>query len=100
MRPPVARSLARFRPRDRDELFLLVGGVCIVLLLLVVMKLAGEVAEGETLKFDGSILLALRDPHNPSVTIGPGWLPAPPLAFPPLGVPPVPGSRSWRLRDS
>ena len=74
MRRPVVRSLSRFRPRDRDELFLLVGGVCIVLLLLVVMKLAGEVAEGETLKFDRSILLALRDPHNPSVPIGPGWM--------------------------
>ena len=49
MRPRVARSLSRLRPRDRDELFLLVGGACIVLLLLVVIKLAGEVAEGETL---------------------------------------------------
>jgi undecaprenyl-diphosphatase len=74
MRPRVARSLARFKPRDRDELFLLVGGACIVLLLLVVIKLAGEVVEGETLKFDRSILLALRDPQNPSVPIGPGWL--------------------------
>ena len=35
MRPRLARSFARFKPRDRDELFLLVGGACLVLLLLV-----------------------------------------------------------------
>jgi undecaprenyl-diphosphatase len=74
MRPRAVRSLSRFRPRDRDELLLLVGGACIVLLLLVVIKLAGEVVEGETLKFDRSILLALRDPQNPAVPIGPAWL--------------------------
>lgn len=74
MRPRLARSFARFKPRDRDELFLLVGGACLVLLLLVVIKLAGEVAEGETLKFDRRILLALRDPQNPSTPIGPEWL--------------------------
>ena len=34
MRPRLARSFARFKPRDRDELFLLVGGACLVLLLL------------------------------------------------------------------
>ena len=73
-RPRLARSFARFKPRDRDELFLLVGGACLVLLLLVVIKLAGEVAEGETLKFDRRILLALRDPQNPSTPIGPEWL--------------------------
>jgi undecaprenyl-diphosphatase len=74
MRPRLGHWFARFRPRDREELFLLVGGACILLLVLVVIKLAGEVVEGETLKFDRSILLALRDPHNPSVPIGPGWL--------------------------
>ena len=38
------------------------------------IKLAGEVVEGETLKFDRRILLALRDPQNPSSPIGPEWL--------------------------
>ena len=74
MRSRLARWLARFRPRDRDELLLLVGGVFVLLLLLVVMKLAGEVLEGETLRFDKRILLALRDPRNPAVPVGPAWL--------------------------
>jgi undecaprenyl-diphosphatase len=74
MPPGLKRSMARFRPRDRDELLFLVGGACVLLLLLVVVKLAGEVGEGETLKFDERILLALRDPGNASVPIGPAWL--------------------------
>ena len=74
MRSRLERWLARFRPRDRDELLLLVGGVFVLLLLLVVMKLAGEVLEGETLRFDKRILLALRDPRNPAVPVGPAWL--------------------------
>jgi undecaprenyl-diphosphatase len=74
MRAGVRRSIARLRPRDRDELLFLVGGACVLLLLLLVLKLAGEVGEGETLEFDRRILLALRDSHNPSVPMGPPWL--------------------------
>lgn len=70
---PVFR-LARFKPRDRGELVLLAGGVVLLLLLLIVITLAGEVLEGETLKFDKRILLALRSPRDPSVPIGPPWL--------------------------
>ena len=70
---PVFR-LARFKPRDRGELVLLAGGVVLLLLLLIVITLAGEVLEGETLKFDKRILLALRNPRDPSVPIGPPWL--------------------------
>jgi undecaprenyl-diphosphatase len=66
--------LARIRTRDRGELALLTGAFVFLLLLLIVIKLAGEVVEGETLKFDQRILLALRDPQNPSVPIGPRWL--------------------------
>jgi undecaprenyl-diphosphatase len=36
--------------------------------------LAGEVREGETLTFDRSILLALRNPGNLADPIGPSWL--------------------------
>jgi undecaprenyl-diphosphatase len=74
MRGGVKRSIARFRPRDRDELLFLAGGACVLLLLLLVLKLAGEVGEGETLAFDKRILLALRDARNPSLPIGPAWL--------------------------
>jgi undecaprenyl-diphosphatase len=66
--------LARLKTRDRGELALLAGALVFVLLLLIFIKLAGEVLEGETLKFDQRILLALRDPQNPSVPVGPPWL--------------------------
>jgi undecaprenyl-diphosphatase len=68
------RWIARLKSRDRAELTLLAGGVLLLLLVIIVIKLAGEVLEGETLKFDKRILLALRDPANPSVPIGPSWL--------------------------
>lgn len=66
--------LGRVRPRDRGELTLLVS--CIVALLLVVVfsRLASEVLEGETQKFDERILLALRDPVDLSRPVGPRWL--------------------------
>lgn len=37
-------------------------------------KLASEVGEGDTMAFDRALILALRDPANPSVPIGPRWL--------------------------
>ena len=36
---------------------------------------ADEVSEGETLKFDNAILMALRVPGDPASPIGPSWLP-------------------------
>ncbi|KKC33124.1 hypothetical protein WH91_10250 [Devosia psychrophila] len=36
---------------------------------------ADEVSEGETLGFDNAVLLALRVPGDPSMPIGPSWLP-------------------------
>lgn len=38
------------------------------------VQLAGEVLEGDTLRFDRVILLALREAGNPASPIGPGWL--------------------------
>ncbi len=66
--------LARVKPRDRNELVLLVSGVVILLLLLIASKLASEVVAGETQQFDKQILVALRDPANPSRPIGPTWM--------------------------
>lgn len=37
-------------------------------------ELTGEVLEGETRAFDESVLLALRDPTDPAMPIGPVWL--------------------------
>lgn len=79
------RGLARIRPRDRGELALLLGGVLLLVVLLVVIKLAGEVAEGETLAFDRHLLLALRDPAHPAQPLGPAWLPGAALDITALG---------------
>src|SRR5512143_3728796 len=68
------KHLARVAPRDREELVLLLGGVVFLFLVVVFVRLAGEVLEGETLEFDKRLLLALRDPTNPSQPIGPAWL--------------------------
>jgi undecaprenyl-diphosphatase len=68
------KRLARFKPRDRGELTLLVGAVVFLLLVLTVIRLAGEVVEGETLNFDKRVLTALRSAADPSVPIGPPWL--------------------------
>jgi undecaprenyl-diphosphatase len=48
---------------------LFVGGA-----LWVFAEIADEVVEGEAHVLDRSVLLALRDPHDPSVPIGPSWL--------------------------
>ena len=83
--------LARLKTRDRGELALLAGAFVFVLLLLIVIKLAAEVLEGETLKFDQRILLALRNPQNPAVPIGPRWLVSAALDMTALGSPTVIG---------
>ncbi len=36
--------------------------------------IASEVVEGDTAKFDERLLLALREPGNPAVPVGPVWL--------------------------
>ena len=68
------KYLARLKPRDRTELTILIGGIAILLLLVIFMKLASEVFEGETQSFDKKILLALRDPADLSHPIGPSWM--------------------------
>ena len=68
------KQIARLKPRDRTELSILIGGLVILLLLVVFMKLASEVFAGETQSFDKQILLALRDPADLSHPIGPRWM--------------------------
>jgi undecaprenyl-diphosphatase len=68
------KQLARVKPRDRTELALLIGGIAILFLLVVFIKLASEVLEGETQSFDKKILLALRNPADLSRPIGPAWM--------------------------
>jgi undecaprenyl-diphosphatase len=83
--------LGRVKPRDRNELALLVGGIVFLLLLLTVSKLASEVLEGDTEQFDRQILVALRDPADPSRPVGPRWLLAGALDITALGSPTVLG---------
>ncbi|MDQ3213521.1 MAG: phosphatase PAP2 family protein [Acidobacteriota bacterium] len=85
MRQQSRRWLARVTPRDRGELRFLLGGVLFLLLLLAVMHLADEVLEGETLSFDRRFLLALRDPRDPSLPLGPRWLTSAALDITALG---------------
>ena len=68
------KQLARIKPRDRTELALLIGGIAFLLLLVLFIKLASEVFEGETQSFDKKILLSLRDRTDLSRPIGPRWM--------------------------
>ncbi len=48
--------------------------LAIACLLFVFGFVAQSVAEGKSLAFDRSIILALREPGNPSALIGPAWV--------------------------
>ena len=74
---------------ERHELaWLLVGlGACV--LLLVFLKLASEVMEGETLAFDREIVRAFRKRDAPAVPIGPPWITSALLDITALGGPTV-----------
>jgi undecaprenyl-diphosphatase len=85
------KQIKRLKPRDKAELTLLIGGIAILLLLVVFMKLASEVFEGETQSFDKHILLALRDPADLSHPIGPAWMVSAALDITSLGSPTVLG---------
>ena len=62
------------RPRDRQELSILVGAVLILGLIWVFATLAGEVMEGDTRQFDEWVLGALRQEADPGQLKGPRWL--------------------------
>jgi undecaprenyl-diphosphatase len=58
------------KPANATALVLTIAG-----LLFVFGLIAQEVVEGKTLAFDRKILVALRSASDPSVLIGPDWLP-------------------------
>ena len=60
--------LTAYEPLTLITLALVAGG------LFVLQRLTSEVLEGETFRFDEAILLALRQPGNLAVPIGPAWL--------------------------
>ena len=65
---------SRLAARERSELFLLLGTLVLLGILLLIVNLAGEVLEGDTLEFDKRMLSALRKADNPAQPIGPSWL--------------------------
>lgn len=61
------------RRSGRLEISLLLAGLFVVVGIWAFAALAGEVLEGDTLKYDEHILLALRQPGNTAEPIGPHW---------------------------
>jgi undecaprenyl-diphosphatase len=74
---------------ERHELRWLLIGLAGCVLLLVFLKLASEVMEGETLAFDRRIMLAFREPGNLSQAIGPSWMASVMMDLTALGGPTV-----------
>ncbi|ANK89161.1 phosphatidic acid phosphatase protein (plasmid) [Rhizobium phaseoli] len=62
------KRLGAYEPLTLITMASIAGG------LFVLQRLTSEVLEGETLRFDETILLALRRPGELGVPIGPGWL--------------------------
>lgn len=62
------------RRMGRRELLVLASVLMPAALLYGFLQLADEVREGETARFDEAVLLALRNPADPSDPIGPRWL--------------------------
>ena len=60
--------------RDRHEIAWLLVGLASCILLLVFLKLASEVMEGDTQAMDTKIVRALRKADDPSKPIGPPWM--------------------------
>jgi undecaprenyl-diphosphatase len=76
---------------ERYEISWLLIALAGATLLLVFLKLASEVMEGETLAFDTKILRALRNPADPARMIGPPWLQGALLDLTSLGSPVILG---------
>src|SRR5579859_1949674 len=70
----LAARMSRRGPDARFELLCLVGLLVVLITLLGFVAFGNEVIEGDTVAFDRAVLLALRDPADLAVPIGPGWL--------------------------
>lgn len=60
--------------RERHEIAWLLVGLASCVLLLLFLKLASEVMEGDTQSMDTKIVRALRKADDPSKPIGPPWV--------------------------
>ena len=66
--------LSWFSRRERHEITWLLIGLASCILLLLFLKLASEVMEGDTQSMDTKIVRALRKADDPSKPIGPAWV--------------------------
>jgi len=65
----------RFRkPRDREELRILLGAVALLAMIWIFATLADKVLEGDTRQFDEWVLSSLRQEGDRSQLKGPRWL--------------------------
>lgn len=69
-----AGSLSLWVWRNKPEIWILAGLFLAGLLLLAFGHIAEEVLEGDAATFDQTVMLALRNPADPSDPIGPPWL--------------------------
>jgi undecaprenyl-diphosphatase len=60
--------------RDRTPLWLFIGVALAAALIFLMLKLGGEILEGEGGALDRALLLALRVPGHPATPVGPFWL--------------------------
>jgi undecaprenyl-diphosphatase len=79
------------RRLERAELEVLIIGLGLCALLLLFIKLASGVMEGDTQAIDVRILRSLRDAADPSRPIGPAWMESVLLDITALGSPVVLG---------
>lgn len=84
-----SRLLTRFIRPHRQDSRILVGFLALAGAMFVLIKLASEVAEGDTFALDKAILRGLRTTHDAAVTIGPAWLRSAMIDFTALGGAPV-----------
>src|SRR5215212_8045794 len=62
------------KPRDRQELHILVGAVALLAMIWSFARLADQVREGDTRQFDEWALSSLRQEADPGQLKGPYWL--------------------------
>jgi len=85
------RRWLRWRKLEKREITWLLFGLGVCGLLFLFITLAGEVSEGDTTALDTRILMALRNPEDPSRPIGPAWVEYVMLDLTALGGPTVLG---------
>ncbi|ACJ00903.1 phosphatase PAP2 family protein [Rhodospirillum centenum] len=71
---PVLSPSGRLIDLARREIVLLAAVLIAAATLLLFLEVAESVQEGETHAIDRALMLALRDPADPAVPLGPSWL--------------------------